>query len=131
MVMAAQQANNTAMLGQIKGLQKRDRAVEADHAFNWTMTYAGKDVASFIRECVLGIVTDGKERDLLLQMIEAVTRFLLRSDKDKDRKVLLASLVSCLIVPGRTLSIRSDRIVSHAFRWLTSRLSYVTVACVI
>ena len=33
MVLAAQQASNTAILGQLKDLQMREK-VEADHAFN-------------------------------------------------------------------------------------------------
>ena len=113
MVLAAEQASNTAMLGQLKDLQTRDK-VEADHAFNCTMTYAGKDVATFIKECILGIVTDGEERDLVLQMIEAVNRFLVKSDKDKDRKVLLSSLGlvhwlarTIVVVPSRLLPYRT------------------------
>ena len=134
MVLAAQQASNTAILGQLKDLQMRDK-VEADHAFNWTMTYAGKDVATFIKECILGIVTDGEERVLVLQMIEAVNRFLVKSDKDKDRKVLLSSLglvhltgsyCCCCTFSSLALSYPvgpclSDRIVSYVMRLLSYR----------
>ena len=134
LVLAAQQVSNTAMLGQIKDLQSRDK-VESDPAFNWIMTYAGRDVATYIKEIILGIVTDGEERDLVLQGIEAVNRFLVKSDKDKDRKVLLSSLglvhlagsyCCCCTFSSLALSYPvgpclSDRIVSYLMHVLSYR----------
>ena len=85
--MAGQVASNSALLGAMKsGFQAREKA-GAEPAFNWLLTHTGKDVAKFLRECIMAVFGESEERDVVLSLVAAVTKFLVRSDKDKDRKV--------------------------------------------
>ena len=86
-LMAGQLASNSALLGAMKsGFQAREKA-GTEPAFNWLLTHTGKDVAAFLRECIMGDFAESEERDVVLSLVAAVTKFLVRSDKDKDRKV--------------------------------------------
>ena len=72
----------------IEGFQAREKPA-AELAFNWLMTYTGKDVPGFHKECIMAVIAEGEERDVLLLLGEAVNKFLVKSDGDRDRKVLL------------------------------------------
>ena len=72
----------------IEGFQAREKPA-AELAFNWLMTYTGKDVPGFYKECIMAVIAEGEERDVLLLLGEAVNKFLVKSDGDRDCKVLL------------------------------------------
>ena len=87
MLLAGQTASNNALLGAVKsGFMKREKA-DVEPTFNWMGTHTGNDVVKFIREVIIGLFPENEERDTSLALVAAVIKFVIRSDKEKDRKV--------------------------------------------